>query len=560
MKALSKGLVVTVVFTLATSVRASQPSARALYRALLPNNAHAKMVESIEIAVAPERGRPGLCWHRLSCRKVGGEKLGIWFLADGNPMVGDVDRPIDFKRYILAEPNRPPIEYVERRSGRALLPVFDFRSELLPRAAGPADEFAFERGTFLGHPLIRQEVLAPEPIGAPENIERQVFDPELLIGTSRNFKDDGKGRKSSKDNYNYVAFTRENYDEMIAAGINYFTARGEQVDWICHRPVFYEGYSRQIAFPEELFRSNFLGLRQFIDEPACRLAGKYARDATPKEAVEMIQRHIRERLNNTGYRNVLAGAGIDPGTLKLAEPPVPIWETYVGTSYYQLETDPAGFLQECRWCIESDSSDRGRMLQRINAEFGTSIPVTPRNLFLWYYSQMIGPARAFTARWGMSIYGQSEPGLRIASMELAYDLGASYIWFWTSDHDHHVPYTEQLQLARAITQYARKHPRRPLEQILRRAGTAIVLPYGYTLPSCWELDMFGSYIFTIRRKNELGLTYKEVLAPAVSEIERCLRNDIAYDVVPAGENFDASGYGEIIRIERDGGVRRSKIR
>ncbi len=86
---------------------------------------------------------------------------------------------------------------------------------------------------------------------------------------------------------------------------------------------------------------------------------------------------------------------------------------------------------------------------------------------------------------------------------------------------------------------------------MARAKKAIVLPYGYTLPACWELDMYGSYIFSIDRKNELEIPYKQVLAPAVREIEYCLKNKIPYDVIPAGEDFDPSIYEEIVWVKED---------
>jgi hypothetical protein len=194
------------------------------------------------------------------------------------------------------------------------------------------------------------------------------------------------------------------------------------------------------------------------------------------------------------------------------------------------------------------------MLQRINEEFSVQIPVTPRNLFMWFYAQMRGPARALGTKWGMSIYGQAERNLRLPSMKLAYDLGAEFIWFWTSDHGHHVPYNEQLVLARHITEYAKSHPRPDLNKLRRAATTAVVLPYGYTLPTCWQLHTWGTHIYPLSRKNRLGLTYKQVLAPAVRQIAHCLKNNISYDVVPAGRDFNPAEYEEVIWIKEDGTV------
>lgn len=490
-----------VVVAAVLFISASAPQARgrlsglARYRAVLPENRHPKQVASLDIAVSPAADPPGGSWYRLAGTKVNGDSFTIWLLADANPFTATAAKEITYHRYILQEPDQTPIEYIDQETGRALLPLFGFTEQLLPHTDGTSKQTLFEEGTYLGHPLVRAEALEPTDVRPPNGVTKLTFRTDLIIGTGRNFRDDGKGRKSRKDNYDYVPFTKENYDEMIAAGINYFTAKGEQVDWICCRPVFYDGYSPDIAFPEELYRPNFLGLRMFIDEPACRLAGKYPPGAPLSKAVEMIHEHIREKTNNKQYQSLLARYGIDLGSLDLTEPALPIWETYVGTSYYQLEANPVGVVQECRWRIDPNTDlQQILMLQRINKEFGVDIPIMPKNLFLWFYSQMRGPARAFNSKWGMSIYGQAEPHLRLPSMQLAYDLGAEFVWFWTSDHDHHVTYDQQLFLARQITEYARAHPRLDLDKLRRAATTAIVLPYGYTLPTCWQLHTWGTHI------------------------------------------------------------------
>jgi len=542
-------LTTTLVMLFVARVSAGQVSARVLYEAVLPESPHDKQVASVEIATAPCSAKPGCNWYQLKGTKVNRDSFIIWFLADANPFSAGSRKNITFHRYILQEPHKTSIEYIDERTGKALLPLFDFEEELLPGALGGNQKSFFEKGTYLGHPLIRKKVLEPTAIELPSRIIQLILRSDLIIGTSRNFRDDGKGRKSKKDNYNYVPFTREDYDEMIAAGINYFTAKGKQVDWVCRRAVFYDGYSPDIAFPEELYRSNFLGLQMFIDEPACRLAGKYPPGAPLVKAVEMIQEHIRKKANNTNYRNLLIQKGINLGALKLTEPAIPIWETYVGTSYYQLEANPFGLVQECRWRIAPNAdSQQILMLQRINEEFGVDIPITPGNLFMWFYAQMRGPARALKAKWGMSIYGQAEPHLRFPSMKSAYDLGAEFIWFWTSDHDHHVPYNEQLALARQITRYATSHPRPDMDRLRRAGTTAIVLPYGYTLPTCWQLHTWGTHIYPLSRKNRFGLTYKDVLRPAIEEIAHCLKNNIPYDVVPAGKAFDRAGYEKVVWI------------
>ncbi|UCD50069.1 MAG: hypothetical protein JSW27_21375 [Phycisphaerales bacterium] len=529
-----------------------QVGQRGLYAVGLPPNPHPKQVARLEIATSPCPESTGTRWYRLRATKINDQALTVWFCADANPFRPGPSAAMTVHRYLLQEPNQPPTEYVDQRTGKALVPVFGFVEKLLPRTDydGPP---LFKKGTYLGQPLSLQKTLEPQDASPPPPVRTLVLRSDLIVGTSRNFRDDGTGRKDRKANYNFVPFTKANYEEMIAAGINYFTDKGEQVDWICHRPVFYDGYTEEVAFPEELYRPNFLGWRMFIDEPACRLAGKHPPGASLLDAVQMIHGHIQEKLNPTYYHDQIVQNGIDLGTLTLTEPVLPIWETYIETSYYQLEANPYGIVQECRWRIDPNAdSEQILMLQRLNEAFGVDVEITPENLFLWSYSQMRGPARVFGSKWGMSIYGQAEPYLRLPSMKLAYDLGAEFIWFWTSDHDHHVPYTEQLRLARAITAYAQTRAPRDLAKLRRAAKTAIVIPYGYSLPTCWQLFTWGTHIYPLDRKNEHGLTYKEVLAPAVREIARCLNEGIAYDVLPAGKGFDPHGYERIFSVAEDG--------
>ncbi len=185
--------------------------------------------------------------------------MTFWFRTDANPFGPQAAETIDIDRYILQESGQPPTEYVDQRTGEALLPAFGFVDRLLPRADTSTGTAPFESGTYLGQSLRLRSGLEPEDASPPSEIRRLVLRSDLIIGTSRNFRDDGKGRKDRKSNYTYIPFTKADYDEMIAAGINYFTARDEQVGWICHRPVFYDGHTSDIAFPEELYRPNFLG-------------------------------------------------------------------------------------------------------------------------------------------------------------------------------------------------------------------------------------------------------------------------------------------------------------
>ena len=109
---------------------AKQPPLRALYKTDLPVNPHPKLIERVEVAVDRAPDRPSLNWCRISCTKVGGESFTIWLLADTCPFSAASAKKADFVRYIIQEPGQSPVEYINQRTGKALLPLFNFREEL----------------------------------------------------------------------------------------------------------------------------------------------------------------------------------------------------------------------------------------------------------------------------------------------------------------------------------------------------------------------------------------------------------------------------------------------
>ena len=175
-------------------------------------------------------------------------------------------------------------------------------------------------------------------------------------------------------------------------------------------------------------------------------------------------------------------------------------------------------------------------------------------MLLYHYAFLRGGTRPFGKFWGTAIYGQCDTNLAPRALTLAYDMGARYLWFWTSDHDHHVPYAEQLALSRRISDYAKAHPR-DLTALRNKAKTAIVLPYGYTLPTSWNLFTWGTHIYPLDKKNDKDLSTQQVLKPAIEEIARCLNGKIPYDVCVAGEGFKRDGYQNVVEVFEDGSVK-----
>ena len=154
----------------------------------------------------------------------------------------------------------------------------------------------------------------------------------------------------------------------------------------------------------------------------------------------------------------------------------------------------------------------------------------------------------------MAIYGQADTDIALTAMSMAYDRGARYIWFWSSDRDHHVPFEEQLTLAGQFSDYVRKHPRRDRRSLIRAAPHAIVLPYGFTFSvSDWDksqmADLWYRDQFSLREgRTADGVSYYSVLRCAAIRMEELVREGEEFDIVVETPGLESAGYETLHRV------------
>ena len=140
------------------------------------------------------------------------------------------------------------------------------------------------------------------------------------------------------------------------------------------------------------------------------------------------------------------------------------------------------------------------------------------------------------------------------AVRLAHDMGARYVWFWTSDHGHHLPFGEQLELARVVRDHGRARPRGSIRGDPSTLDTVVLVPWGELVvlesptgrKNAWdlwwvrELDPEG--------KNEASQRYRQLLQRVMREVHRAL---------DAGEDFDIAvddgrpvhGYRRVVRVK-----------
>lgn len=495
-------------------------------------------------------------WWELALRKGTAEDesplVRLRALTSRDPLAPEAS-PILFERYILSVGSTGErLEYRDARTARALLPPWrDFEKLFIPRRARGSgeDRGIAETAEYLGHVLTLQRVGRGVPWAPWEGVRRLDLDPELLVGTSRNFRDSELRRLPQvpeRRNYSYVRFVREEYPVMIEAGINSYIVDDRQFEWVRGEPVFFYRSGGSAEYPQDLYRSNYLGPVMFMDEPAIIMVGDEHIHNTLRyfaDAAAVLEKRIRESYSSTGsygafnLQGALLARGVNLGDLRIEQHDYPAWETLYETAWYQLEAGLAGLVHEGRYQLAAFDEAVARYADRPRKH-------TAREMLRYHFAVLRGAARAFGGSWGTSIYGQCDPAIAPEAVTLAYDMGARYVWFWTSDHDHHLPWPEQLELAKTLRAHAAKRPRPSIRGPLPELDLAIVIPYGcfVSLENLWWVRVLDK-----ERRNEASRRYARLLRRVFSEVHR------AFD---AGEDFDIvveaasppKGYRKAVRV------------
>ena len=535
--------------------------ARAQYLALTAKNHTPPPFAVVDFTYGPQEkiGRTSHQWWQIEVRPEPGASsiplFALRCLTSRDPLTQD-RRAIQFARYLLRIPETGEVlEYRDAHTGRALLPALhDFERYFVPRpsAASGRQKGIPETCEFLGHVLTLREV--HEGAGWEPWAEARVLnlDREMLVGTGRNFKDAEGHRlpqKPDRRNYTYIPFVEMDYQMMIEAGINLFTVAPNQEQFVRSQPVFYlrgAAGTPPLRYPADLYRANYIGSVMFMDEPSILMVGDTNVHRTLRyfsDAAALIEKRTRATYLSAGsygafaLEKALLDRGVNFGDMRLMQPDYPSWETYYDTAFYQMKGGGMGIVHEGRYQLpEFDQAvERFTGVKRIH---------TARELLQYHYAFLRGGTRPFGKSWGTAIYGQCDPAIAPQALTLAYDMGARYFWFWTSDHEHHVPWPEQLALARTLCLHARQHPRPSIHGPPPKLDTALVIPSGYflSLENLWwvrALDKEG--------ENEASQKYRRLMQRAFLAVHDCFKRDVDFDIT-IDDGRPIAGYRHIVRI------------
>jgi hypothetical protein len=478
-------------------------------------------------------------------------------LTDRMPLVGG-DVPLRFERYLVRFPQAgETLEYRNIHTGRALLPGWgEFQDHFVPRPArGSARQAGLpETGEYLGHVLTLRSASNNARWDTWADAKVLDLDAELLVGTGRAFKDKEGHRLSQSpkpQDYTYVPFTEDDYRVMFDAGINLFCVEPQFEQFVRTRPAFYirgAGDGKTVLqYPADLYRSNYLGPVMFMDEPAILLIadkntqGKLGSSSAAAAALERRVRagyHSSDDYGRYALERPNSGKRINTGDMRLDQSDFPAWETLYETTYYQMRGGCNGIVHEGRYqLVEFDKA--------VTKFTHTDRKHTAEQLLKYHYAFLRGGTRPFDKYWGTAIYGQCDPAIAPRAVMLAYDMGARYIWYWTSDHDHHLPWVEQMELTRTLRKHAAEHPRKSIFGPKPVLDTAIVLPDGFiaSMEGLPWVPVPGND----PTKGEPWRRYQRLMERLMTSVQTASDRNEDFDIT-VDDGREIAGYRKLVRI------------
>ncbi len=550
----------TITLFVSAWLSVAMAASTARYRIETTGAVRPSVVKSFTLLRGPE-------WIHLGATKANGQRFDVWLKSAAYPSAQLDEARRQISRYIFREGSAPAREYRNALTGGTVLPAMGGWEYMLPQ---PMEEAFPEHVRYLGHRYVRENLSDESAVAPPEDIQFVELRPDLLVGPASNRRQKDETRRWDDSEYEFVRLTRADYHEMAAAGVTCVSVDEEQAGWAEELGLFYWGGGKGLPYPELLYRSQYLGPTMFLDEPAVgtrdhvirpRLAKDpaFRKAITPQIAFDEFSKYyghtLREGPPMTLIKSLAARADVDLGDMRFAQQNLYSWETMTATAAYQLSRDP--HVPEAMVFEPPGRIGTQRTIPEMDMSYGVQIrPDDPRALIDVIIGFLRGAARLTNKGWGMSIYGSVQRNDAPFWLTHAYDLGSTRFFFWDNARLACVPYSEVLALARHLKQHAAEHRHRDFAQLKKAAEAVILLPPGYNLGhvKMGRGELWGVGELNLERANTQGVKYRKVMQNFFTEIERCLRLGISFDLLWDLPGIAPQGYREMVRIREDGKV------
>lgn len=509
-------------------------------------------VRRVTVVSGPEEAG-GLQWWMLDAEKSDGG-FRVWVLRDA--------AGTKIARYVLEERGRQARDYRHGVTGEAVLPSTGSWPYLWPKAAQ-----AEGRVEYLGHTYALEGKKSGAWTAPPADARVVELRPDLWLGPATSQRQKDERRRYDGSDYEMVPFTRADYLEMAQAGVTCVSAGSEQQPWAEEAGLFYWGPLDKLPYPELLYRSQYLGARLYLDEPAVstrdydirpRMAKDpaYRKSMSPQEALRAYQAHYEKSITAGPPQAMMQAlakrADVDLGTMKFDQANLYNWETMPSTAAWALSRNahvPSAMVFEPPGRIGTR-----RTLPEWNMSYGTHFRTDDRAVLpAVIFGFLRGAARLSNKEWGVSIYGAVERADTFLWLTQAYDLGATRFHFWDNYQLACVPYGEVLAMVRHLRAHARQFPRPSLERLRGAAERAILLPPGYDLghTQTGRGNLWGLGELNLERVNRKGVKHRAVMSRFFAEIEKSLQEGVAFDLLWDLPGLKLDGYREVVRVRED---------
>ncbi len=222
--------------------------------------------------------------------------------------------------------------------------------------------------------------------------------------------------------------------------------------------------------------------------------------------------------------------------MRLLETDYPVWEAFDEATFYEMKGGGAGLPNEAGYRIAEFN-------RRVKSYTGLEAKYSAAQVLQYHHALMQGGTRAWGKYWGTAIYGHCETNVASLALSVAYDMGARYFWFWSSDHDNHIPWPEQLSMTRGLKEHFARTPRPSIYGPAPTRGAVIVLPSGSLLSSrkySWDQGQDAETL-------EVRKRCRAVVRKAFEAMNERLAQDEDFDfTIDDGRKND--GYARVIRI------------
>ncbi len=213
-----------------------KPGLVATYRHESGGQIPGSVVRSFTLALGPLEDKNGhqFQWLHLHAAKANGEAFSVWILSKGYPPASVAAARETTARYILQEGNTQALEFAHQFSDEAVLPSLGAWSHLFPHAADSVSSkgvFA-EKTRYLGNIYLLERLDNSINVPAPDNIRILELLPDVLIGVPHNTRQKDETRRYDDSDYELIRLRKNDYHEMIEAGMNCLRVDKEQAGWI----------------------------------------------------------------------------------------------------------------------------------------------------------------------------------------------------------------------------------------------------------------------------------------------------------------------------------------